>query len=386
MRVRTPIFLAVLLAPVSLGAHAQSADSMRDVGQVWRLLDGNFIYSVPEEELKRHAIDGLLSVDPHAAYYSEADYNELMKGVASTSFAGIGVELLKREARVVVITPIDGSPAAAAGLRANDVILRINDENPAPKSLLDVTKMIRGPIGTEVKLLIQREGEPKPREVRITRQTIHISSVGSKLVGGNVAYLRIRGFQSETPQLFTKQLAELLKAKPRGVIVDVRANGGGLLQAAAQIASLFLPERTLITRTEGRRPDAKQEYRVDDAPLRQLASAEVLEAARSLPLAVLVDGGTASGSEMFAAALQDNQRALLVGMTTFGKGALQSIIPLGQGKGAVKLTMATFVTPGGKPIEGLGIVPAMTVENELAPADFGGDKDSVLSVALRALK
>jgi carboxyl-terminal processing protease len=385
MRVHTRVLVIAVLGALSLGARAQSSESMRDVGQIWRMLNDNFIYSVPEEELRRHAIDGLLSVDPHAGYYNDAEFTELTKGITQTSFGGIGVEILKREGKVVVVTPIDGTPAAAAGLRSNDVITRINDENPAPKSLLEVTKMIRGPIGSEVRLLVQREGEPKPREVRVSRQTIHVASVVSKVVGQNIGYLRIRTFQSEAPEALAHQLADLLKSRPRGLIVDVRSNPGGLLTAALQVASLFLPERTLVIRTEGRRADSKQSYYVDDAPLRRFASSELLAASRALPLAVLVDGGTASSSEMLVASLQDNKRATVYGVNTFGKGALQSIIPLGQGKGAVKVTISTFITPGGKPIEGLGIMPAVTVENQLAPADFGGDKDVVLSTAMQAL-
>ena len=246
-------------------------------------------------------------------------------------------------------------------------------------------KMIRGPIGSEVKLSIQHGAEPG-REVRVARQSIRIEPVSSKLFAANIAYIRIRSFQAATPEAFAHQLSDLLRSKPRGLIIDVRGNSGGLLTGAISIASMFLPERTLVLKTDARMAEWKQEYRVETAALRKFTNDEVLASAKPLPLAVLVDGGTGAGAEILAAALQDNKRATLVGQGTFGKGDLQNLFPLGAGKGAVRLTVATCVTPGGKPIEALGVQPTVNVDAVPEPDEFGGDKDPALQRAMQALR
>ena len=381
MRVHTQVFLVALLGAASFAARAQSSDSIRDVSQVWRTIQSSYLYAVPEDDLRKAAIRGLLAMDPHAAYMDDAEYTQMTKGTATT-FGGIGAELVKKDGKLLVVSAMDGSPAAAAGLRPQDVITKIDDENAAPKSLPDAVKMIRGAIGSEVKLSVQR-GSESPRDVRVARQTIRVEPVSSHMVS-NVAYIRIRAFQAATPEAFAKQLADLRKKEPRGLVVDVRRNSGGLLTGAVSIASLFLPERTQVAKTDARVAEWKQDFRVDVAQLRKFASDDLLAWARSVPMAVLVDAGTGAGAEIFAAALQDNKRATLVGQNTFGKGDIQNLMPLGAGKGAIRLTIATLVTPAGKPIEALGVQPAISVDAIPDPMDFGGDKDPALQRAVQA--
>lgn len=384
MRIHLQFFLAALLGASSVAARAQSSDTIRDISQVWRTIQASYLYSVPEEDLRKAAIQGLLAMDPHAAYIDDAAYREMTQSTATT-FGGVGAELARKDGKLLVVSAMDGSPAAAAGLRARDVITKIDDENAASKSLADAVKMIRGPIGSEVRLSIQR-GADAPREVRLARQSIRIEPVSSKLVGSNVAYVRIRSFQAATAEAFAKQLADLLKSRPRALIVDVRGNSGGLLTGAVSIASLFLPEGTLVLKTDARVAEWKHDYRVESAVLRKFASDALLASARSIPMAALVDGGTGAGAEILAAALQDNKRAKLVGQNTFGKGDLQNLFPLGTGKGVIRLTIATCVTPAGKPIEALGVQPAVSVDALPEAGDFGTERDPVLSAALQALK
>jgi len=383
MRVHTQVLLVALLGAASLSAAAQDADAMRDISQVWRTVKGGYLYAIPDEELRKAAIRGLLAMDPHAAYMDDAEYTQMTKGTAS-SFAGIGTEVVKKDGKLVVVAAIDGSPAAAAGLRPLDAIVKINGENAAPKSLPEAVNLIRGPVGSEVKLTIQRGAEP-PREVRITRQAIRIEPVSSHLVGSNVAYVRIRSFQAATPEAFAQQLADLMKKQPRALLIDLRANPGGLLDGAASIASLFLPEGTLIVKTDARVAEWKRDYRVETARLRKFAGDDLIAWSRSVPLAVLVDRGTGAGAEMLAAALKENKRATLVGQDTFGKGDIQNLQPLGAGKGAIRFTIATLVTPSGKPIEALGVEPSISVEAVPEPGEFGGDKDPAVQRATQAL-
>jgi hypothetical protein len=209
-----------------------------------------------------------------------------------------------------------------------------------------------------------------------------------RVLGDDTALLAIPSFADQAGEAIARILDEHAGeiARRANLIVDVRGNSGGLLTGAISIASMFLPERALVLKTDARMAEWKQEYRVDSAKLRKFARDDVLASARTLPLAVLVDGGTGAGAEILAAALQDHKRATLVGQSTFGKGDLQNLFPLGAGKGAVRLTVATCVTPAGKPIEALGIQPAINVEAVPEPGDFGGEKDPVLTAALQALK
>ena len=200
IRVSTQVFLIALLGAASCVVRAQSSEAIHDISQVWRTITASYLYSVPEEDLRKAAIQGLLGMDPHAAYMDDAEYNQMTQSTA-TIFGGIGAELAKREGKLLVVSAMEGSPAAAAGLRPQDLITKINDENAASKSLADAVKMIRGPIGSEVKLSIQHGAEPG-REVRVARQSIRIEPVSSKLFAANIAYIRIRSFQAATPEAF----------------------------------------------------------------------------------------------------------------------------------------------------------------------------------------
>ena len=375
-------FLAALLfVPIAASAQSIPTDQFRSIGEVWKTIESNFYLEADRNELMRQAIEGLLKVDPYGAYYNEAAYKELKTSVSAT-FAGIGVELAKKDDTFRVVVPLEGSPAAAAGLRPNDLIVRVDDADLKGKTLEQVVNLIRGPAGTPVRISVVRSGAPL--EVRITRATVRINPVRSKFVDPGIAYVRVTQFSDLTPELFAKEAAALLGRAPRGFVLDLRSNPGGLFSAATAVASAFLPENLLVARLDGRN---KQEFRTTDKPY--VSGAKTTEQSlpasiKTIPLAVLIDGGTASGAEIVAAALHDHGRALLVGQNTFGKGAVQTIYPL-SGNTAIRLTTAVSITPAGRPIDGLGVQPTTVVESPLAAEDFGSEKDEVLQAAVREL-
>src|SRR5258706_3195145 len=319
-------FLAALLfAPIAAFAQSIPADQLRPIGEVWKTIESNFYLEVDRNELMRRAIEGLLKVDPYGAYYNEAAYNELKTSISAT-FAGIGVEIAKKDDAFRVVTPLEGSPAAAAGMRPNDLIVRVDDADLKGQALQQVVGLIRGQPGTQVRISAVRSGTPL--ELQITRAALRINPVRAKLVDPGVAYVRVSQFSDLTPEIFSKEVMGLLLRQPKGLVLDLRSNPGGLFSSATAVASAFLPENVLVVKLDGR---SKQEFRTTDKPYVSAAKTTAVPLPQSLkmiPLAVLIDGGTASGGEIVAAALHDHGRAVLVGQNTFGKGAVQTIFPL----------------------------------------------------------
>ncbi len=254
-------FLAALLfAPIAAFAQSIPADQLRPIGEVWKTIESNFYLEVDRNELMRQAIEGLLKVDPYGAYYNEAAYNELKTSISAT-FAGIGVEIAKKDDAFRVVTPLEGSPAAAAGMRPNDLIVRVDDADLKGKTLEQVVSLIRGQPGTQVRISAVRSGTPL--DLRITRAALRINPVRAKLVDPGIAYVRVSQFSDLTPEIFSKEVAALLGRTPRGVVLDLRSNPGGLFSAATAIASAFLPENLLVVKLDGR---TKQEFRTTDKP------------------------------------------------------------------------------------------------------------------------
>ncbi len=318
-------------------------DEIRRYVSVFNAVKEAYVEPVDDKKLMHSAIRGLLlDLDPHSTYFDKSDAEEFDEQ-ANGSYAGIGVELMTQADNTLkVIAPIDDTPAKRAGIKAGDVIVAI-DGKPLPSD--DSMSPLRGEPGSKVKLTIVREGKDKPFDVELVRENIRIASVDSRLLEPGYGYVRIKAFQADTGADFQKQVDALqAKGKLRGLVLDLRSNPGGLLTAAVQVADDLLDKGTIVS-TRGRIPISDSEFKA--TPGDRLDGA---------PVVVLVDAGSASASEVLAGALHDNKRARIVGSRTFGKGSVQTVLPLDNGD-SVKLTTARYYTPSGKSIQASGIVP-----------------------------
>jgi carboxyl-terminal processing protease len=318
------------------------------VDKVYDLLRQNFDGELKETELLEGAKRGLVSAagDPYTEYLSPQETKEFDEGLNGT-FSGIGAELGKEGDAIIIVAPIAGFPAEKAGLKSKDIVAEVDGESTYGKSVSEVVKKIRGPEGTEVTLRVIRGDEDLT--FKIKRETITIPSVESKILEGNIGYIKITQFGDDTAALTTKAANDLAAKKVKGVVLDVRGNPGGLLNSAVDISSLWLPPgKTVLEEKRG------------DTVIKTYQSAgnPVLE---GIPTVVLIDGGSASASEIVAGALSDNNAATLLGVTSFGKGSVQSVERLPDG-GALKVTIARWFTPNGKNIDKEGIEPKVTVE------------------------
>jgi len=322
-------------------------DEIRRYVTVYSAVKAAYVEPVDDEQLMEAAIRGLLlDLDPHSAYL-EGDDAEDFEEQARGNYDGIGVEIFRQpDGTLRVIAPIDGTPAARAGIKAGDLIVEIDGRRLTPGDD-DSSAPLRGEPGTEVELTIVREGRDEPLELSVERQTIRIASVRGRMLEPGYGYIRISAFQADTAADFERQLAELNEqagGRLRGLVLDLRSNPGGLLTAAVQIADALLEDGRIVS-TRGR-------IAVSDA----MFSATPGDRLHGAPVVVLVDAGSASASEVLAGALSDNDRARVVGSRTFGKGSVQTLLPLDNGD-SVKLTTARYYTPSGKSIQALGIVP-----------------------------
>ena len=320
---------------------------------VLKRLKENYVEEVESEELIYGAIQGMLeTLDPHSSFLPPDVYKELQVETKG-SFGGLGIEITIRDGILTIVSPIEDTPAFIAGLKAGDRIIKINDEPTKKMTLFDAVKRMRGKKGTKVTITIYREGLEEPLDVTITRAVIKIKSVKAKMLDKNYGYVRITQFQEDTDRELKKALKELDKENQgdmKGLILDLRNNPGGLLDQAVHVADEFLDSGKIVY-TDGRVKNQKMEF-----------YAHAQKENRDYPIIVLVNGGSASASEIVAGALQDHQRALILGTTTFGKGSVQTIIPLDDGSG-LKLTTAKYFTPSGRVIQAEGIVPDILVNN-----------------------
>ncbi|MBW1975841.1 MAG: S41 family peptidase [Deltaproteobacteria bacterium] len=317
---------------------------------VMDLVQQQYVEKVDTAKLIHGAIKGMLQeLDPHSTYMTPDEYKELQVET-SGSFGGIGIEITIRNGVLTVVSPLEGTPADRAGLKANDQIIRINGEPTKDISLMQAVKKLRGPKGTKVTITILREGVPRPFDVTITRDIIKIQSVRWRTLEPGYGYVRITSFQSDTSEELEKALDQLEKKNVpmKGLVLDLRNNPGGLLDQAVKVSDEFLDEG-LIVYTKGR--TKKQQMRFE---------AHKNKKAHGYPIVVLVNGGSASASEIVAGALQDHNRAVILGEPTFGKGSVQTIIPLHDGS-AVRLTTALYFTPSGRSIQAKGIEPDIYV-------------------------
>jgi carboxyl-terminal processing protease len=318
------------------------------------LIEKYYVEEVKPSALIEGAIKGMTStLDPHSTYLSKEDYKE-MQISTSGSFGGLGIELGLRDGQLTVITPIEGTPAFQAGIRPGDRILKIDMTSTTDMTLEEAVKILRGPKGTKVTLTIGRDSAEKPLEVTITRAIIHIQSVISQMLEPGYGYIKIRNFQVDTSEAVRKAMQGMLKSGTlKGLVLDLRYNPGGLLDQAIAVSDLFLSEGKIVY-TDGRRPEDRLEY---------LAHKE--GTFNSFPIVVIINGGTASAAEIVSGALQDNNRAIIVGVKSFGKASVQTIRPLSDGS-ALKLTIARYYTPSGRSIQAKGIEPDVAVEQKVA--------------------
>jgi carboxyl-terminal processing protease len=340
--------------------------------EVLRQIEKNYVEPQENRKLVQGAIKGMVqSLDPHSTFLSKEEHQDLLSETKG-SFSGIGIEITVRDNVLTVVSPIEGSPAYKAGMQAGDRIIKIDGKVAADMTLPEAVKSIRGEKGTKVTLTVMREGSDKPLEFTVTRDVIPIRSVRSTLLNPKIAYVRVSNFQSKTTADLSAEMEKLEGGrKLEGLILDLRNNPGGLLSQAIDVSDLFL-EAGVIVSTKGR--ESSQDMK---------ATAHKKKTDRSYPIVVLVNGGSASAAEIVAGALQDNKRALILGTKTFGKGSVQTIIPLSDGSG-LRLTTAMYYTPSGRSIQASGIEPDVEVKF-IPPVEEDG-KDKARMVREKDLK
>jgi carboxyl-terminal processing protease len=339
------------------GAHAQAAaaDTYRALslfGDLFERVRADYVEKPDDGKLIESAINGMLAgLDPHSSYMDPNTFRD-MQVETRGEFGGLGIEVTMEEGLIKVVAPIDETPAAKAGIMANDIITHLNEEPVQGLTLNQAVEKMRGPVNTKIKLKIMRKGQDKPVEVSITREIIRVRSVRSRLEGDDVGFIRITQFNEQTTDGLKKAVADLTTQtgdKLKGFVVDLRNNPGGLLDQAISVSDTFL-ERGEIVSTRGRNAEETQRF-----------NARAGDLSKGKPLIVLINGGSASASEIVAGALQDHRRATVIGTRSFGKGSVQTIIPLGSGNGALRLTTARYFTPSGRSIQAKGISPDIEV-------------------------
>ncbi len=311
----------------------------------------SYVEPVSDQELLENAIKGMLQeLDPHSDYLDTSHFNSLQE-TTKGEFSGVGIEIGNDKGYIKIITPIDGSPAEEAGLQAGDLIIELDNKSIRGLSISEAAKRMRGPKGTPVIFTVIRAGEEKSIDITVIRNIIKTRSVRSRIVEDNFGYIRISQFQSSTGTDFVDSIKKLRKKNPQlqGLVIDLRNNPGGVLQASVQVVDALIDDG-LIVYTEGRLENNNQSF-----------SAQPGDVSEGLPIAVLINGGSASAAEIVAGALQDHERAIIMGTQSFGKGSVQTILPVGKDKG-IKLTTARYYTPKGRSIQATGIVPDVVIQ------------------------
>ena len=358
-------------------ARASTSDTYRQLnlfGDVFERVRSDYVEKPDDSKLVESAISGMLSgLDPHSSYMDAKSFRD-MQVQTRGEFGGLGIEVTMEDGLIKVVSPIDDTPASKAGILANDIITMLDDEQVQGLTLNQAVEKMRGPVNTKIKLTIMRKGSDKPIEVSIMRDVIRVKSVRSHPEGEDVGYIRITQFNEQTTDGLKQAINDLNNSlgadKIKGYIVDLRNNPGGLLDQAISVSDTFLDKGEIVS-TRGRNPEETQRF-----------NARPGDMTKGKPVIVLINGGSASASEIVAGALQDHKRATLVGTRSFGKGSVQTIIPLGAGNGALRLTTARYFTPSGRSIQAKGITPDIEVLQDV-PDDLKAQTDSKGEASLR---
>ena len=326
-------------------------------GDVFERVRADYVEKPDDNKLIESAINGMVSgLDPHSSYMDAKSFRD-MQVETTGEFGGLGIEVLMEDGLIKVVAPIDDTPAAKAGILANDLITKLDDDQVQGMTLNQAVEKMRGPVNTKVKLTIMRKGQAKPLELSLTREVIRVRSVRSRVEGNDVGYIRMSQFTEQTTdglkKAFSDIAAKVSSDKLKGYILDLRNNPGGLLDQAISVSSAFI-QRGEIVSTRGRNSEEDQRFTAQGGDL-----------TKGKPLIVLINGGSASASEIVAGALQDQKRATILGTRSFGKGSVQTIIPLGSDDGALRLTTARYFTPSGRSIQAKGIVPDIEVMQDV---------------------
>ncbi len=343
-------------------------------GDVFERVRANYVERPDDSKLVESAINGMLTgLDPHSSYMDLKSFRDI--GVETRGeFGGLGIEVTMEDGLVKVVAPIDDTPAAKAGVMANDIITKLDEEQVHGLTLDQAVEKMRGPVNTKIKLTIQRKGSDKAIDVTIVRDVIRVRSVRSRNEGDDVGYIRITQFNEQTTEGLKKAIGDLTSQlgadKIKGFVVDLRNNPGGLLDQAISVSDTFLDKGEIVS-TRSRNAEEMQRFNARPGDL-----------TKGKPVIVLINGGSASASEIVAGALQDHKRATLVGTRTFGKGSVQTIIPLGAGNGALRLTTARYFTPSGRSIQAKGIAPDIEILQE-EPDDLKARIDTKGEASLR---
>lgn len=366
----------MLLDGMSANAAA-STDTYRNLnlfGDVFERVRSDYVEKPDDSKLVETAINGMLAgLDPHSSYMDGKSFRD-MQIQTRGEFGGLGIEVTMEDGLVKVVSPIDETPAAKAGIQANDIITHLDDEAVQGLTLNQAVEKMRGPVNTKIKLRVMRKGQDKPLDIAITRDIIRVRAVRSNVQGDDVAYIKLTQFNEQTTEGLKKAIADLTAQIPadklKGYIIDLRNNPGGLLDQAISVSDAML-DRGEIVSTRGRNVEETQRFNARSGDL-----------TKGKPIIVLVNGGSASASEIVAGALQDHKRATVLGTRSFGKGSVQTIIPLGSGNGALRLTTARYYTPSGKSIQAKGITPDIEILQDV-PEDLKARSDTKGESSLR---
>jgi carboxyl-terminal processing protease len=365
---------AMLLGSAARAAASDTYQQLNLFGDVFERVRADYVEKPDDKMLVESAINGMLSgLDPHSSYMDPKSFRD-MQVQTRGEFGGLGIEVTMEDGLVKVVAPIDDTPAAKAGVMANDIITKLDDEAVQGLTLNQAVDKMRGPVNSKIKLTIMRKGADKPIELTIMRDIIRVKSVRSHAEGDDVGYIRITQFNEQTTdglkQAINDLNSQLGADKIKGYIVDLRNNPGGLLDQAISVSDTFLDKGEIVS-TRGRNPEETQRF-----------NARPGDMTHGKPVIVLINGGSASASEIVAGALQDHKRATLIGTRSFGKGSVQTIIPLGAGNGALRLTTARYYTPSGRSIQAQGIKPDIEVMQDV-PDKLKGETDTEGEASLR---
>jgi carboxyl-terminal processing protease len=362
---------------VGASAKAAAADTYRQLnlfGDVFERVRADYVEKPDDSKLVESAINGMLTgLDPHSSYMDAKSFRD-MQVQTRGEFGGLGIEVTMEDGLIKVVAPIDDTPAAKAGVMSNDIITKLDDDQVQGLTLNQAVEKMRGPVNTKIRLTIMRKGADKPIEVSIMRDVIRVRSARWHVEGEDIGYIRLTQFNEQTTEGLKKGIADIQSKVPedklRGYVLDLRNNPGGLLDQAISVADAFLQKGEIVS-TRGRNADETQRF-----------NARAGDLIKGKPLIVLVNGGSASASEIVAGALQDHRRATVLGTRSFGKGSVQTIIPLGSGNGALRLTTARYYTPSGRSIQAKGITPEIEVLQDV-PDDLKNRTDTKGEASLR---